>query len=86
MTLARAEDVSKTYMSGEVEVQPLKELSFEIEPASFVSFVGPSGGRDDYYSIFLSPCLNPTEGSFARSNLRFSKSATASPRVPPPHK
>ena len=34
MTLVRAEDVSKTYMSGEVEVQALKGLSFEIEPAS----------------------------------------------------
>ena len=29
MTLVRAEDVCKTYMSGEVEVHALKGLSFE---------------------------------------------------------
>ena len=52
MTLVSAEDVSKTYMSGEVEVQALKGLSFEIEPASFVSFVGPSGR----YRLCGRPC------------------------------
>lgn len=43
MSLVVAEDVSKTYVSGEVKVEALKGLSFEVEPASFVSFVGPSG-------------------------------------------
>ena len=52
MTLVRAEDVSKTYMSGEVEVQALKGLSCEIEPAFFVSFVGPSGR----YRLCGRPC------------------------------
>ncbi len=42
MSLAIAANVSKTYISGEVKVEALKELSFKIEPASFVSFVGPS--------------------------------------------
>ncbi|MDY6950495.1 MAG: ABC transporter ATP-binding protein [Thermodesulfobacteriota bacterium] len=62
MTLVRAEDVSKTYISGEVEVQALKGLSFEIEPASFVSIVGPSGsGKTTLLNLI--GCLDkPTEG------------------------
>lgn len=63
MTLVRAEDVCKTYMSGEVEVHALKGLSFEIEPASFVSFVGPSGsGKTTLLNLI--GCLDkPTGGN-----------------------
>jgi putative ABC transport system ATP-binding protein len=62
MTLVRAEDVSKTYVSGEVEVQALKALSFEIEPASFVSIVGPSGSGKTTL-LNLVGCLDkPTGG------------------------
>ncbi|MDY6990301.1 MAG: ABC transporter ATP-binding protein [Thermodesulfobacteriota bacterium] len=62
MTLVRAEDVSKTYISGEVEVQALREVSFEIEPASFVSIVGPSGsGKTTLLNLI--GCLDkPTAG------------------------
>ena len=41
MGLIVAENISKDYQVGEVTVRALKEVSFEIEPASFVSFVGP---------------------------------------------
>ena len=43
MSLIKAEKISKKYVKGEIEVEALKELDFEIEPAAFVSFVGPSG-------------------------------------------
>jgi putative ABC transport system ATP-binding protein len=43
MALVTAEKVSKTYRTGETEVEALKGVSFSIEPGSFVSFVGPSG-------------------------------------------
>ena len=43
MSLIVSTDLTKNYRAGEVEVRALKGLSFEIEPASFVSFVGPSG-------------------------------------------
>ena len=40
MSLAIAANVSKTYISGEVKVEALKELSFEIKPALlFLSLV-----------------------------------------------
>ena len=38
-----AKKVSKDYMAGEIAIRALNEVCFEIEPASFVSFVGPSG-------------------------------------------
>jgi len=62
MTLVRAENVSKTYMNGEVEVQALEGLSFEVEPASFVSIVGPSGsGKTTLLNLI--GCLDkPTGG------------------------
>lgn len=62
MSLVIAEDVSKTYLSGEVKVEALKGLNFEIEPASFVSFVGPSGcGKTTLLNLI--GCLDkPTKG------------------------
>lgn len=43
MALIRAIDVSKNYTVGDVTVQALRGLTFDISPASFVAFVGPSG-------------------------------------------
>ena len=62
MSLVIAEDISKTYLSGEVKVEALKGLNFEIEPASFVAFVGPSGcGKTTLLNLI--GCLDkPTKG------------------------
>jgi putative ABC transport system ATP-binding protein len=43
MQLIIAEDLFKTYQTGQVTVDALKGLNFSIEKGSFVSFVGPSG-------------------------------------------
>jgi putative ABC transport system ATP-binding protein len=43
MSLIVEERVKKDCRMGDVTVSALKGLSFEIEPASFISFVGPSG-------------------------------------------
>jgi hypothetical protein len=40
MAHVAAEYVKKDYIIGEVTVQALRGLPLEIEPASFVSFVG----------------------------------------------
>jgi len=63
MSLVIAEDVSKTYLSGEVKVEALKDMNFEIEPASFVAFVGPSGcGKTTLLNLI--GCLDkPTKGT-----------------------
>lgn len=63
MGLIVAENISKSYKVGEVEVQALRGVSFVIEPASFVSFVGPSGsGKTTLLNLI--GCLDkPSEGS-----------------------
>jgi putative ABC transport system ATP-binding protein len=63
MSLIKAENVSKSYISGEITIDALKGLSFEIEPASFISFVGPSGsGKTTLLNLI--GCLDaPTSGT-----------------------
>ena len=62
MSLITAENVRKDYQAGEVSVRALKGVSFEIETASFVSFVGPSGsGKTTLLNLI--GCLDaPTDG------------------------
>ena len=63
MGLIRAKQVCKEYQVGEVAVQALKDIHFEIETASFVSFVGPSGsGKTTLLNLI--GCLDkPTSGT-----------------------
>jgi putative ABC transport system ATP-binding protein len=63
MSLISAENIQKNYQTGEVTVKALKSLSFEIEPASFVSFVGPSeSGKTTLLNLI--GCLDkPTQGT-----------------------
>jgi putative ABC transport system ATP-binding protein len=62
MSLITAENIQKDYQTGEVTVKALKGVSFQIAPASFVSFVGPSGsGKTTLLNLI--GCLDkPTEG------------------------
>jgi len=62
MSLIAAEKILKDYQAGEITVRALKGLSFEIEAASFVSFVGPSGsGKTTLLNLI--GCLDkPTSG------------------------
>ncbi|MGQ9777813.1 MAG: ATP-binding cassette domain-containing protein, partial [Thermodesulfobacteriota bacterium] len=61
MGLVVAENITKIYEVGEIAIRALNEVCFEIEPASFVSFVGPSGGGKTTL-LNLIGCLDkPTE-------------------------
>jgi len=63
MSLITATDLSKVYAKGELKVEALKDLNFEIAPASFVSFIGPSGsGKTTLLNLI--GCLDkPTSGN-----------------------
>lgn len=63
MSLVTARDLGKDYETGEVRVAALAGVSFEITPASFVSFVGPSGsGKTTLLNLI--GCLDkPTNGT-----------------------
>jgi len=46
-----AKNVSKIYITGDIKIEALKDLSFKIESVSFVSFVGPSGSGNLHRSF-----------------------------------
>lgn len=43
MIILRAENLSKSYQMGEIEVKALQDASFEIQEGEFVVILGPSG-------------------------------------------
>jgi len=62
MQLVVAENIGKTYETGKVAVQALKNASFAIDAGTIVSFIGPSGsGKTTLLNLI--GCLDkPTEG------------------------
>lgn len=68
MSLVIAENVTKIYQAGDVSVKAIREIGFEIKPASFVCFVGPSGsGKSTLLNMigFLDP---PSSGRLSVAN------------------
>ena len=62
MNLVSADNLTKVYTVGEIEIEALKSVSFNVQSASFVSFVGPSGsGKTTLLNLI--GCLDkPTSG------------------------
>jgi putative ABC transport system ATP-binding protein len=62
MSIARLEDVSKDYQTGEVIVPALREVNLEIDEGEFLSIAGPSGSGKTTL-LNLVGCLDvPTKG------------------------
>jgi putative ABC transport system ATP-binding protein len=62
VTLIRAEGLTKTYRSGEVEVQAVRGVDFAIDAKSFVVFVGPSGSGKTTLLNMIGCLDHPTAG------------------------
>ena len=63
MILIQAEQLSKTYRTGEVESTALKSVSFSIQAGAFAAIVGPSGSGKSTL-LNLVGCLDhPSNGS-----------------------
>ncbi len=61
MGLISAENITKSYHLGEVTVQALKDVSFQVEHHSFISIVGPSGSGKTTLLNLLG-CLDKSSG------------------------
>ncbi|OFZ46243.1 MAG: ABC transporter [Bdellovibrionales bacterium RIFOXYB1_FULL_37_110] len=63
MSFIKLDSVGKIYVSGELTVPAIKDISLEINEASFVSFVGPSGSGKSTLLNLLGCLDQPSKGS-----------------------
>lgn len=64
MDIIRMQGVSKIYKSGQIQVEALKNISFNIKEKEFVSIMGPSGSGKSTL-LNLVGCLDhPTSGTY----------------------
>ncbi|MDE2367349.1 MAG: ABC transporter ATP-binding protein [Burkholderiales bacterium] len=63
MSLVIAKGLTKTYRSGDVEVQAVNGADFSIEAASFVAFVGPSGSGKSTLLNLIGCLDHPSSGT-----------------------
>ena len=62
MSLIHAEKITKNYQLGEIQVQALKGIDFELKESRFVSFIGPSGSGKTTLLNLLGCLDKPSEG------------------------
>ncbi|MBN2219149.1 MAG: ABC transporter ATP-binding protein [Kosmotogaceae bacterium] len=62
MAFVEVRDLSKTYRSGEVSVEALKEVSFDIHEGEILAILGPSGCGKSTLLNCLSGIDTPTDG------------------------
>lgn len=72
MSLVTANQLTKTYQAGDVAVPAIKGVDFNIEPGSFVSFVGPSGSGKSTLLNMIGCLDRPTSGSLKVLNVEVS--------------
>ena len=60
--ILRAENVTKKYMSGEIEVSALSRINISIEKGEFTAIAGPSGSGKSTLLNLLSGLDKPSEG------------------------
>ena len=66
-------NVSKSYMMGEVESQILKDVSLSIKEGEFASIVGPSGSGKSTMLHLIGALDRPTSGTVLVKNKDVSK-------------
>lgn len=69
--IIRAEQLSKTYRSGKIEVPALTNVSFSVEPGEFVSIVGPSGSGKSTLFYLLGGLTRATSGKVVIDGVDF---------------
>jgi putative ABC transport system ATP-binding protein len=68
-----AEHLGKTYRSGKLEVQALRDVTFSVDPGEFVAIVGPSGSGKSTLFYVLGGLTSATSGSLSIQGNDFSR-------------
>ena len=68
-----AENVSKIYRAGKIDVPALRNVSFTVPPGQFVSIVGPSGSGKSTLFYILGGLTRATTGSVFIDGVDFAK-------------
>ncbi len=69
--IIRAEQLSKIYRAGKIEVPALRGVSFSIEPGEFVSIVGPSGSGKSTLFYLLGGLTRASSGKIVIDGVDF---------------
>lgn len=62
--MIEVKDIKKTYVTGDIEFQALKGVSFTIKDGEFVAIMGPSGSGKSTLMHILGALDNPTSGTY----------------------
>ena len=62
--MIKCENITKVYKTGDVSLEVLKQVGFEIKKGEFVSIVGPSGSGKSTLMHILGALDKPTKGKY----------------------
>ena len=71
--IIEANQLGKTYRSGKLEVQALRDASFTVDAGEFVALVGPSGSGKSTLFYILGGLTSATAGSLRVNGQDFSR-------------
>jgi putative ABC transport system ATP-binding protein len=69
-SIIQARDLARTYQIGDLAVEALRGVSFDIQPREFVAIMGPSGSGKTTLMNLLGCLDTPTSGSYELDGLK----------------